>query len=95
MADRKKLTRCIYNIAAFSPRADEIAASVARAVPGVRITYAPDPLRQAILDSWPRALDDAAARADWGWRSRYDLPAMTDDLVPRVRAMVGDGPLSH
>ena len=94
-APRDQLTRTIYNISAFSPRADEIAASVARAVPGVAITYHPDPLRQGILDSWPRALDDSAARADWGWRAAYDLPAMTDDLVPRVRAMVGDGPLGH
>jgi threonine 3-dehydrogenase len=85
---REKLSRTIYNIAAFSPRADEIAASVARAVPGVTITYAPDPLRQGILDSWPRALDDTNARNDWGWRPRYTLDAMTDDLVPKIRALV-------
>ena len=85
---REKLSRCIYNIAAFSPRADQIAASVARAVPGVTITYAPDPLRQGILDSWPRALDDKHARIDWGWRPRYTLDAMTDDLVPQIRALV-------
>ncbi|MEZ4362582.1 MAG: NAD-dependent epimerase/dehydratase family protein [Kofleriaceae bacterium] len=87
-ADRARLTRTIYNIAAFSPRADEIAASVIRAVPGTRISYAPDPLRQAILDSWPRALDDAAARRDWDWRPEYTLDAMTDDLIPRVREML-------
>jgi threonine 3-dehydrogenase len=87
-APREKLSRSIYNIAAFSPRADEIAASVARAVPGVKITYAPDPLRQGILDSWPRSLDDKNARADWGWRPRYTLDAMTDDLVPKIRDLV-------
>ena len=94
-APAESLHRTVYNIAGFSPRADEIAADVARVVPGVEINYQPDPLRQGILDSWPRALDDSAARADWGWRAAYDLPAMTDDLVPRVRAMVGDGPLGH
>jgi nucleoside-diphosphate-sugar epimerase len=90
-ADRAGLGRSIYNIAAFSPRADDIAASVARAIPGVRISYAPDPVRQGILDSWPRALDDACARADWGWRPRWDLDAMTDDLVPRVRQLLAGG----
>lgn len=89
-APREKLTRCIYNIAAFSPRADEIAASVARAIPGVTITYAPDS-RQEILDSWPRALDDRAARADWGWRPEFDLDRMTDDIVPRVRELLARG----
>lgn len=87
-ADRKSLTRCIYNIAAFSPRADEIAASVRRAVPGLDITYKPDPLRQRILDSWPAALDDTSARHDWAWKPTYSLDAMTDDLVPRVRKML-------
>ena len=46
------------------------------------------PRRQAILDSWPKALDDSAARKDWGWKPKYDLDAMTDDLVPRVRRML-------
>jgi threonine 3-dehydrogenase len=90
-AERGKLTRTIYNIAAFSPRADEIAASVARAVPGVAITYAPEPVRQRILDSWPRALDDSNARRDWGWRPRFDLESMTDDLVPKMRRLVEGG----
>jgi threonine 3-dehydrogenase len=95
-APRARLRRCIYNIAAFSPRADQVAASVARAVPGVAITYEPDPVRQAILDSWPRALDDRAARDDWGWRPEFDLEAMTDDLVPRVRELLARGvDLSH
>lgn len=88
-AEREQLTRSIYNIAGFSPRADEIAASVTRAVPGARFTYAPDPLRQGILDSWPRALDDSAARRDWGWRPTFTLDAMTDHLVPRVRELLG------
>ena len=87
-APRASLTRCIYNIAGFSPRADEIAASVARAVPGVVITYQPDPLRQGILDSWPRALDAALAARDWGFTAQFDLDAMTADLVPKLRAML-------
>ena len=47
-----------------------------------------EPLRQGILDSWPHALDDSAARRDWDWRARYSLDAMTDDLVPKIRAML-------
>jgi threonine 3-dehydrogenase len=96
LAPRERLTRCIYNIAAFSPRADEIATSVQRVLPQARFTYGADPVRQAILDSWPKVIDDAAARRDWGWKPRYDLDAMTDDLIPRVRAMLELGAiLSH
>jgi threonine 3-dehydrogenase len=90
-APADRLTRAIYNIAGFSPRADEIAASVARAVPGVAITYQPDPLRQGILDSWPRALDDTCARRDWGWAPRYTLDQMTEDLVPKIRELLSGG----
>ncbi len=88
MADRERLTRTIYNIAAMSPRADEIATSVRRLLPDAQFTYKPEAVRQGILDSWPKALDDAAARRDWGWAHAYDLDAMTDDLVPRVRRML-------
>jgi threonine 3-dehydrogenase len=90
-APRAGLRRTVYNIAAFSPTAAEIAASVGRAIPGVRISFEPDPVRQGILDSWPRALDDTCARTDWGWRAAYDLEAMTADLIPQVRALVGAG----
>ncbi len=87
-APRASLTRCIYNVTSISPSAAEIAASVSRAIPGAEITFAPEPGKQAILDSWPNALDDSRARADWGWRPKYDLDAMTADLVPRVRALL-------
>lgn len=87
-APRERLTRCVYNVAAFSPTAQQIADEVARAVPGADITFRPDPARQAILDSWPRALDDSLARRDWGWRPEYDLPRMTADLLPKLRALL-------
>jgi threonine 3-dehydrogenase len=86
-APADRLSRCVYNIAAFSPTAEEIAQSVKRAVPGAEITFRSDPRRQAILDSWPHALDDRAAREDWGWRPAYDLEAMTADLIPKVREL--------
>lgn len=90
-ADGSRLKRRIYNIQGFSPTAGEIAASVKRSIPGVAITFEPDPRRQAILDSWPRALDDTCARQEWDWAPRYDLEAMTTDLVPRVREMIAAG----
>ena len=95
-AERSRITRAIYNIAAFSPRADEIAKSVQRHIPEASFTYVPDPVRQSILDSWPKVIDDSAARRDWGWAPRYDLDGMTDDLLPRVKAMLELGAiLSH
>ncbi len=89
-APRENLRRCIYNIAAMSPTAAEFAEAVRKRVPGAEITFKSDPVRQAILDSWPRRLDDTAAREDWGWTHEYELEAMSDDLVPKVKAMLAE-----
>ena len=92
-APKAGLRRSIYNIAAMSPTAEEIASAVRARVPGVRLTFRSDPVRQAILDSWPRRLDDSTARAEWGWRPRFDLAAMSDDLIARLRAAHAPAPV--
>jgi threonine 3-dehydrogenase len=89
-APRDRLRRCVYNVAGFSPSAEEIAAAAAAEIPGLQVSFRPDPLRQSILDSWPRALDDRAARSDWGWAPRYDLQAMSRHLVPAIRTLLAE-----
>ena len=84
-APRQRLGRSIYNIAAISPTAAEIADAVRERIPGVRLTFRSDPRRQAILDSWPSVLDDSNARKDWGWSHEYDLASMSDDLLAKLR----------
>lgn len=84
-APRERLGRSIYNIAAMSPTAEEIAQAVRLRIPGVRLTFRSDPRRQAILDSWPTVLDDTNARRDWNWRPAFDLESMSDDLLERLR----------
>lgn len=88
-ADRSRLTRSIYNIAAFSPTAAEIAKDVAAALPnGADFTFQPDPVRQRILDSWPAVLDDHNARQDWDWAPEFDLAGMTERLLPEIRELL-------
>ena len=87
-APREQLSRCVYNIAAFSPEAQAIADSVRSKVPTAKLTFRPDPKRQAILDSWPKALDDSCARRDWGWQPEFDLESMGDDLIPKIRRLL-------
>jgi nucleoside-diphosphate-sugar epimerase len=80
--------RNAYNITAMSITPAELAAAIAERLPGFRIDYDIDPVRQAIADSWPRALDDSAARAEWGWAPAYDLGAMCDDMLARLAPAV-------
>jgi nucleoside-diphosphate-sugar epimerase len=72
-----------YNIGAMSFSAGELETEIRRHMPDFRVTYAPDS-RQAIADTWPRSIDDSEARKDWGWKERYDLPAMTADMLARL-----------
>jgi nucleoside-diphosphate-sugar epimerase len=74
-----------YNLAgvSFTPR--EIADEIAKDVKGFALSCRPD-FRQAIADSWPQVIDDAQARADWGWSPHFDLPAMIDDMLRNLRS---------
>ncbi len=87
-AEESRLTRRVYNITSFAaPTAEEIAASIAREIPGFRVRYEPDE-RQEYVDSWPDDFDDAPARDDWGWRPGVaDLDAMTRRLLADIRAV--------
>ncbi|MBK6776124.1 MAG: NAD-dependent epimerase/dehydratase family protein [Flavobacteriales bacterium] len=73
-----------YNLAGFSFNPQQIAAEVARHIPGFKMSYAPDQ-RQAIADSWPRSIDDSAARADWGWKPDFDLRAMVNEMMKNLK----------
>jgi nucleoside-diphosphate-sugar epimerase len=75
-----------YNVAAMSFTPREISAAIARRVPGFVTRFVPD-YRQAIAASWPRSIDDSAARRDWGWVARYDLDAMVQEMLDRLRAV--------
>lgn len=85
-ADKVKI-RSSYNVAGMSFSPKEIAALISKHVPGFSITYKPD-YRQAIADSWPKSIDDSRARADWGWKPRYDLDAMTSEMMKNLRVLI-------
>ena len=72
-----------YNLGGVSFTPAAIAAAIAEELPGFEISYAPD-FRQAIADSWPRSIDDTAARTDWGWRPEFDLRAMVRDMLANL-----------
>jgi nucleoside-diphosphate-sugar epimerase len=73
-----------YNIAAMSFTPAELAEEIRKHVQDFAIEYRPDH-RQAIADSWTESIDDTIAREEWGWRPRYDLATMTEDMIRRMR----------
>ncbi|HNS50343.1 MAG TPA: NAD-dependent epimerase/dehydratase family protein [Anaerolineae bacterium] len=81
-----------FNLAAMSFSAGELATAIRRHIPGFVCTYEPD-FRQAIADSWPRSIDDGAARSEWGWQPAYDLEAMTVDMLSQLQKRHAEGRL--
>jgi threonine 3-dehydrogenase len=85
-APRQQLTRTSYNLTAFSRSAAEIRDVVVAAFSNAMIDYKVDAKRQGIVDSWPADVDDAAARADWGFAPRYDFErAFREYLIPTIQ----------
>jgi nucleoside-diphosphate-sugar epimerase len=85
-ADAARLRhRNAYNVTAMSITPAELAAEIRKHVLDFAIDYEVDPVRQSIANSWPRSLDDAAAREDWGFAPDFDLAAMTKDMLARLR----------
>ena len=89
-ADPARLVhRCCFNITAMSFEPEQIAASIREHIPSFAMSYNVDPVRQAIAESWPDSIDDAAAREEWGWNPKYDMAAMTEDMLRNLRVKLG------
>ncbi len=76
--------RTSYNLAGMSFTPAEITAEIRKHHPEFKVYYKPD-FRQAIADSWPSSIDDADARKDWNWAPHFDLSAMTQEMLLRLK----------
>jgi nucleoside-diphosphate-sugar epimerase len=86
-ADPARLVhRNAFNVTAMQLTPARLAEAIRRHIPAFELTVDVDPVRQAIADSWPRRMDDGAARAEWGWEAEYDLETMTADMLMHLRA---------
>lgn len=76
--------RTSYNLAGVSFTPAEIYAEIKKHFPDFKINYEPD-FRQQIADSWTNSIDDSIAYQDWGWQPKYDLEAMTVDMIKHLQ----------
>ncbi len=81
--------RNAFNVTAMQLTPARLATAIAGHLPGFEIDYDVDPARQAIAGSWPRRIDDTAAREEWGWRPEYGLEAMTTDMLEHLSLKLG------
>lgn len=84
-ADSDRLVhRNSFNVTGMNFTPKELADEITKHIPAFKIDYRVDPVRQSIADTWPRSLDDSAARQEWGWNPQYDLAAMVRDMLENV-----------
>ncbi len=77
-----------FNVTAMNFTPEELAGEIRKHIPPFEIRYEIDPVRQGIADSWPHSLDCSAARDEWGFAPQYDLGAMVEDMLTKLRARI-------
>jgi nucleoside-diphosphate-sugar epimerase len=87
--EARLIHRNAFNVTAMNFTPGRLAAEIAKHIPEFTIDYDVDPVRQAVADSWPRSIDDTAARAEWDWSPAHDLESMTRDMVEKIGERAG------
>ncbi|MDH3649371.1 MAG: NAD-dependent epimerase/dehydratase family protein [Saprospiraceae bacterium] len=72
-----------YNIAGLNFSPADLSAEIKKHIPHFTVKYHPD-FRQKIAESWPRSVDDQAARKDWLWEPSFDMESMTLDMINQL-----------
>ncbi|KAJ1944716.1 hypothetical protein FBU59_002524 [Linderina macrospora] len=76
-APKESLTQRVYNVNACAFTPDQIADEIRKQFSSeFKMDYLPD-FRQQIAETWPRSMEDNAARRDWAWNPQYS----TSDIV--------------
>ena len=73
-----------FNITAMSLDPETIKLAIQEFRPDFKMEYLPNPVLQAIADSWPNSMDDSCARQEWGWSPKYNLKAMTENMLQKL-----------
>ncbi|MBQ4547638.1 MAG: NAD-dependent epimerase/dehydratase family protein [Bacteroidales bacterium] len=89
-ADPSKLIhRNSFNVTAMSFDPEILYNTIKKYIPTFEMEYKPEPIKQAIANSWPNSLDDSCARNEWGWNPKYDLDKMSVDMIDSLRKKMG------
>ena len=82
--EEKIKIRSSYNLAGISFSPDDIKKEISKYIPNFEMSYKPD-FRQKIANSWPSSIDDTHAQNDWGWKPKYSLEKMANDMIKNLK----------
>lgn len=90
-APRDELTRCVYNLSAFSFTPEQLAESIrAAGLTDFKAEYKRG-FQQDIAHSWPDSINDSNFRRDLKWANRFDLNSMTAEMLKSLRTLAENG----
>lgn len=81
--------RTSYNFSAINFTPAELVNEIKKLYPTFKCTYEPDPIKQAIANSWPESINDSVARHDWGWKHEFTLSKMTKVMIDGLKEKLG------
>ncbi|QRN50818.1 NAD-dependent epimerase/dehydratase family protein [Macrococcoides bohemicum] len=76
--------RNAFNVTAMSVDPEMIAASIRKVMPDFELDYDVDPVREGIAQSWPNSIDATEAKQQWGFEPKFDLDAMTKEMLDAI-----------
>ena len=74
-----------FNVTGMSFSPKELFSAISKRVPSAKFDYNVDPVKDAISASWPNYMDDSCARKEWGWKPKWGMEEMIDDMLSAVR----------
>lgn len=84
-ADSTRLVhRNAFNVASMSFSPEIIYGEIKKHLPAFEMSYEIDPVKDGISAGWPDKMDDSAARAEWDWDPKWNLPGMTVDMLAKL-----------
>lgn len=88
-ADPNKLIhRNSFNITSMSFSPKVLFETIKKRIPNFSYNYNIDPVKETIAASWPDSMDDSCARSEWGWNPKWDIEAMTDDMLKVLKEKI-------
>jgi nucleoside-diphosphate-sugar epimerase len=78
--------RSSYNLAGMSFTPEVLTAEIKKHLPDFTISYTKNDPRQAIADSWPKSIDDSQAQKDWGWKPKFNLSEMIQEMLHHLKS---------
>ena len=73
-----------YNISGCSFTVGELVRSIQRHLPDFTCTFNPD-IRQQYADSWPDEIEDDIALKEWGWKPKFNLDRIVDEMITNLK----------